>query len=81
MERRGVTLAELASGRAEAGAFETQPYWWRAAPLTQTGAEPPPRKADVLVIGAGFTGLSAALTLARAGRQVTVVDAGDPGHG
>ena len=33
------------------------------------------------MIGAGYTGLSAALSLARAGREVLVVDAEDPGTG
>lgn len=33
---------------------------------------------DVVVIGGGAAGLGAALTLARAHRQVTVIDAGDP---
>ena len=37
--------------------------------------------ADVAVVGAGFTGLSAALHLARAGRRVVVLDAGEPGWG
>ncbi len=40
-----------------------------------------PAKIETLVIGAGFSGLSAALTLARAGRQVCVVDAGGVGFG
>lgn len=38
-------------------------------------------KTDVLVIGAGFTGLSAALHLRRLGAEVMVVDAVEPGYG
>lgn len=36
---------------------------------------------DVTVVGAGFTGLRAALALAEAGSQVVVIDAGDVGWG
>ena len=37
--------------------------------------------ADVVVVGAGYTGLSSALHLALAGRRVLVLDAGEPGWG
>ncbi len=38
-------------------------------------------RADVVVIGAGFTGLSTALHLARAGIDVAVIEAAEPGWG
>ncbi|MCF3933566.1 FAD-binding oxidoreductase [Acuticoccus sp. M5D2P5] len=40
-----------------------------------------PERTDVLVVGGGLTGLSAALFLARAGRAVTVIDKGALGDG
>ena len=40
-----------------------------------------PARTDVCVIGAGFTGLSTALELARAGRKVAVFDTGPVGWG
>lgn len=39
------------------------------------------QRADVCVIGAGFTGLSAALHLLEAGRSVCVLEAHEVGHG
>ena len=56
--------------------------WAATAP---PGPECPPLEsdgaADVVVVGAGYTGLSAALHLAAAGRRVVVLDAGEPGWG
>jgi glycine/D-amino acid oxidase-like deaminating enzyme len=53
-----------------------------------TVAAPPParslkgdRRADVVVVGAGFTGLSAALHLAERGADVVVLDSAEPGWG
>jgi glycine/D-amino acid oxidase-like deaminating enzyme len=50
-------------------------YWWDTAPaLPSYAGQPLPRRADVVVIGSGYTGLSAALRLAQAGSSVLVLD-------
>ncbi|MFB2552487.1 NAD(P)/FAD-dependent oxidoreductase [Ensifer soli] len=56
------------------------PYWWEAAPRLER-AEPLPAAADVVIVGSGFTGLVAALTLARNGRMPLVLERGAPGFG
>jgi glycine/D-amino acid oxidase-like deaminating enzyme len=57
------------------------PYWWEAAPLDAPSAARLPAETDVAVVGAGYAGLAAALTLVRAGRSVVVLDAMAPGEG
>jgi glycine/D-amino acid oxidase-like deaminating enzyme len=60
--------------------FKTTPWWWEAA-------EPPardsvlPDHAGVAIVGGGYAGLSAALTLRRLGHDVTVLDAERIGWG
>lgn len=61
--------------------FCLEPWWWEAARPGLQDAGVLPASVDVAVIGAGYTGLSAALTLARAGRSVLVLDALAPGEG
>lgn len=61
--------------------FSSAPYWWEAAPLTETAGGALASSYDVVVVGSGYTGLRAALTLARAGRSVAVFDKERPGYG
>jgi len=57
------------------------PYWWEdGAPLPEL-SNALPDKAQLLIVGAGYTGLSAAIAASDAGAKVVVVDAGIPGHG
>ena len=52
-----------------------------AEPLPETRPLEGDRRADVVVVGAGYTGLSAALHLAERGAEVVVLDAAEPGWG
>ncbi len=71
-----------------------RPYWWDTVPPGADGAsafavpgagarQSPglPRSVDVLVVGAGYTGLSAARRLALSGASVLVVDGESVGWG
>ncbi|NKW10808.1 FAD-binding oxidoreductase [Ochrobactrum tritici] len=46
-----------------------------------SSAEPLPARIDVLIVGAGLTGLTAGHDLSRSGRRVVVLDSGEPGEG
>ncbi|SAL30955.1 FAD dependent oxidoreductase [Caballeronia choica] len=57
-------------------------YWLDTAPACRSVSEGPVEgNVDVAVIGGGFTGLSAALALAKRGASVAVLDAGRMGGG
>lgn len=56
-------------------------FWKETASAAPRSALTGEAVADVAVIGAGFTGLSAALHLAEAGANVVVLDAEQPGWG
>lgn len=67
-----------------ADGFKDTPYWWEAAPPI-TGDDSLPTdsqtESNVIIIGSGFAGLSAAMELGRHGVDVTVIDAGIIGIG
>lgn len=61
--------------------YKEQPYWWdQTAVSTQEEVELP-KKVDVLIIGAGYTGLHAAIQTARGSRNTLVIDAEHAGWG
>jgi glycine/D-amino acid oxidase-like deaminating enzyme/nitrite reductase/ring-hydroxylating ferredoxin subunit len=66
-------------------ARDTTPYWSASASFSRYPRLDADTEADVLVVGAGIAGLSAAYDLATAGRSVLVIDRGrcasvDTGH-
>jgi glycine/D-amino acid oxidase-like deaminating enzyme len=60
--------------------ISTTPLWMQNSGMPPSSA-PLPSRVDVLVIGAGYTGLSAARETAAAGRSTLVLDAGEFGAG
>ena len=60
--------------------FRAAPYWWDAAePAARDGQLP--AEAPVAIVGGGYAGLSAALTLRRLGHDAVVLDAERIGWG
>ena len=57
------------------------PWWWDHVPRPAPAETALPAAADVVVIGSGYTGLSAALQTARGGRDTVVLDAEAAGFG
>jgi len=56
-------------------------YWLTTADFPKTEVRPLPDHVDVAVVGAGFTGLSAARTLAKRGAKVAVLESETIGWG
>src|SRR5690242_1662828 len=84
--RRFITIrrgrrAIVNSGNISGPSIKYAPYWWDAAAPELQAATPLPSRVDVAVVGSGFTGMRAALELARAGRSVMVLDRDAAGSG
>jgi len=58
-----------------------EPYWWEAAAPLVSEHDPVAATCDVVIVGAGYTGLSAARILAGAGLSVQVFDRMRVGEG
>lgn len=61
--------------------FSKDPWWWQSAPIQDNASDSFEAVADIVVVGSGFTGLSAALELAKGGKKVLVLDKGTIGEG
>mgnify|MGYP001169601509 CR=1 FL=1 len=58
-----------------------EPYWWSQAKPEEIDAVEWQPTSDVVIAGAGYTGLSAALTLLKSGLKVIIIDTEIPGYG
>jgi glycine/D-amino acid oxidase-like deaminating enzyme len=61
--------------------MKTTPYWWQDAPQRRSEIIKLPACVDVAVIGSGYTGLCAALVIARGGASVALFESGALGSG
>ena len=57
--------------------MKLESYWTASAPADPPRAAELPAQCDVAIVGGGFTGLSAALALAKRGASVVVLEAGE----
>ncbi|MBN3759846.1 FAD-binding oxidoreductase [Burkholderia sp. Ac-20365] len=60
--------------------FRCDPYWWDAAP-PETARAQLPGEVDLVIVGSGYCGLSAAAEASSHGARVAVLDAGEIGGG
>lgn len=77
MTARPSDVKALGWGRGEALTVGMKPLWKVNQDAPHGTAFDPGAQHDVLIVGAGLTGLSTAVLLTRAGLDVVVVDAGD----
>lgn len=62
--------------------YQQLPYWHTTvAPIPEPADHPLPERADVVIVGGGYTGCTAALQLARSGARVVLLEANTLGWG
>src|SRR5262247_525270 len=61
--------------------FKPEPYWWEAYRPVAGSLSDVPRQARVVIVGAGYAGLSCAIELADAGVEACVLEAAELGAG
>ena len=61
--------------------FKAEPFWWEAYRPQALPELALPREARVVIVGAGYAGLSAGLELAKLGLDCIILDANEPGFG
>ncbi len=61
--------------------FKEQPFWWDRTPRPEFEPGSLPSRADLAIIGSGYTGLSAAIEATRGGLDTLVLDAEAAGWG
>jgi glycine/D-amino acid oxidase-like deaminating enzyme len=82
IESQLFTAETLARGQgASKSKLRFRPYWWDAAPLAEADQTLLPKETDTVIVGSGFTGLSAAITLLNNGRGAVVLERGALGSG
>lgn len=64
-----------------AGNYVGKPYWWERTPRPEIQDCPLPKSSEVVILGSGYTGLSAAIQTTRNSLQTVVIDAGNAGWG
>ena len=69
-------MAQSVEAMGEASRADRISYWLATTSRAGFGTLKEPAAADVVVVGAGVTGLTCAFLLAKAGRDVTVLEAG-----
>lgn len=59
-----------------------EPYWWQhRAEASQDDKGLVTGKYDIIIVGSGYTGLTAGLRLAKSGLSVLIIEAAELGHG